>query len=265
MMLEILGLPLLAGLMIAVMAGPVGCVIVWRRMAYFGDAISHSALLGVAIGLIVGLSTGFSIVVVCLLFAVLLVLMKKHTNLQEDALLAVLAHGMLALGLVVWNLLGNNQIDLFAYLFGDILAVNGIDILLTLATLIVVLGIMSKYWHCLQLMSIDEDLAMVEGVNISRLSLLFMLVIALQVAVTVKVVGVLLTTALLIIPAATARMTASEPNSMAIHSMLFGILSVIFGIAVSWWFDLVIGPSIVLIASIIFTLMLYIKGMTRIK
>ena len=261
-MIEILGLPLLAGLVIAVMAGPVGCVIVWRRMAYFGDAISHSALLGVALGLIIGLSTGVSIIMVCLLFAALMVLMKKHSNLQEDALLAVLAHGLLALGLVVWNLLGNSQIDLFAYLFGDILAVNGVDILLTLATALVVVTIMLKQWRSLQLMSIDEDIALVEGVNVSRLSLIFMLVIALQVAVTVKVVGVLLTTALLIIPAATARMTASEPNSMAMHSILFGIVSVTVGIAASWVFDLVIGPTIVLVSSIIFVVMLYIKGVT---
>ncbi len=260
-----LGLPLLAGLLVAIMAGPVGCVIIWRRMAYFGDAISHSALLGVAFGLIVGLSTGFSIIAVCLLFALLLVLMKKYSSLHEDALLAVLAHGLLALGLVIWNLLGNNQIDLFAYLFGDILAVNIVDVLLTMATALLVLTIMVKQWRALQLLSIDEELAMVEGVNVPRVSLIFMLVIALQVAVTVKVVGVLLTTALLIIPAATARMTAHEPDSMAKHSILFGMVSVVVGVAVAWVFDLVIGPSIVLVASMVFVAMLIIKGITNIR
>lgn len=243
-----------AGILVALMAGTLGSVIIWRRMAYFGDTLSHSALLGVVLGLVTGLNITIGVILILIVVSILLVLLKQKSVLQEDALLGVLAHGSLATGLVIWGSLEHANIDLFSYLFGDLLAVSRDNLLIILLVTLAVLIGYKMIYRQLVLLSINEDMATAEGVNINQVMLVYVLLIALFVAAAMQVVGILLTTALLIIPAATARLHAQTPSRMVRSGVIWAILAVLTGTAISLFADLVIGPAIVLTASLLFLL-----------
>ena len=247
---------LLAGLLVAAMAGPLGAFIVWRRMAYFGDALSHSALLGVVLGVVGGININLAVVMVCFLLATMLVLLRVKSGLQEDALLGILAHGSLALGLVAWSFFQGIRLDLFAYLFGDILSVNWQDVMIVAILFVVVILLLRLIWRNLMLITIDDALAAVEGVAVTRTLLVYVFLIAALVAVAIKLVGVLLTSALMIIPAATARGFSKTPVQMALLAAVFGMLSVSCGLGLSFYIDVASGPAMVVIAVVFFILSL---------
>ncbi len=245
---------LCAGMLVAIMAGTLGSVIIWRRMSYFGDTLSHSALLGVVLGLVTGLNITLGVIISSIVIAILLVMLRRRSVLQEDALLGVLAHGSLAAGLVIWGSLEHANVDLFSYLFGDLLAVSRNSLLLiVLVTIFVLVGFKLIYKQLL-LLSINEDVAITEGVNVDQIMLIYVVLIALFVAAAMQVVGILLTTALLIIPAATARLHAQSPAIMIGSGIIWALLAVVVGMGLSFAVDLVIGPAIVLTASLIFIL-----------
>ncbi len=254
MMDEFLLRALCAGLLVAAMAGTLGSVIIWRRMSYFGDTLSHSALLGVVLGLVTGLNITLGVILSSIVVAILLIIFRQKSLLQEDALLGVLAHGSLATGLVIWGSLEHANIDLFSYLFGDLLAVSRNNLLLILLVTLVVLCGYKLIYKKLLLLSINEDMAATEGVNVNQVMLGYVMLIALFVAAAMQVVGILLTTALLIIPAATARLHAQSPGTMIRSGIIWAVLAVIIGTGASLAADLVIGPAIVLTASLIFVL-----------
>lgn len=245
---------LCAGMLVAVMAGTLGSVIIWRRMSYFGDTLSHSALLGVVLGLVSGLNITLGVILSSIVIAILLVMLRRRSVLQEDALLGVLAHGSLAAGLVIWGSLEHANVDLFSYLFGDLLAVSRSSLMLILLVTIIVLVGFKLIYKQLLLLSINEDVATTEGVSVDKVMLIYVILIALFVAAAMQVVGILLTTALLIIPAATARLHAQSPTKMIGSGVIWALLAVIFGTGISLLADLVIGPAIVLTASLIFIL-----------
>jgi len=245
---------LLAGLVVAAVAGPLGTFVVWRRMAYFGDSLSHSALLGIALGILTGVNTTFSLLLVCLGIAVLVVWMESRQRLSHDTLLGIFAHSSLSLGLVALSLIQGLRIDLMAYLFGDILAVTTTELYWIMAGGAAVLAALLMIWRPLLALTVNEDLAQVEGVRVDLMRLLFMLLMALVVAVSIKLVGVLLITSLLIIPAAVARQFARSPEQMALLAALAGALSVLGGMFVSMQWDTPTGPSIVVVASLLFFL-----------
>jgi zinc transport system permease protein len=244
---------ILAGLVLAVVAGPLGCFIVWRRMAYFGDTLAHSALLGIALGLLAGINLQLSVVVGCLSIALALLALEKRKTLATDTLLGILAHSSLAFGLVLLSFT-NSRIDLMAYLFGDLLAISTSELLWLCGGSVVTLGILLVKWNELLSLTLHPELAHVEGLDIGRLRIMLLLVMALVVAVSMKIVGVLLITSLLIIPPATARHYAVSPEGMAIGASLAGALSVLGGIAASWFLDTPTGPSIVAFAALLFML-----------
>lgn len=249
----------LAGIAVAAVAGPLGSFVVWRRMAYFGDTLSHSALLGVAIGLLAGIDLGLGVIAVCLGVAVLLVaLSRRRSVLAGDTLLGILSHGTLALGLIVVGFMGNQGVDLMAVLFGDILAVTGDEVMWTYIAAAIVLAVLVFLWPSLLTVTVDEDLAAAEGVPVGRINLAFMVLIALVVATAMKVVGVLLVAALLIIPAAGARVLSRTPEQMAILAAFIGMISVIGGLMASLYWDMPAGPSIVAAA-----LLLYLIGLAK--
>ncbi len=249
----------LAGIAVAAVAGPLGSFVVWRRMAYFGDTLSHSALLGVAIGLLAGIDLGLGVIAVCLGVAVLLVaLSRRRSVLAGDTLLGILSHGTLALGLIVVGFMGNQGVDLMAVLFGDILAVTGDEVMWTYIAAAIVLAVLVFLWPSLLTVTVDEDLAAAEGVPVGRINLAFMVLIALVVATAMKVVGVLLVAALLIIPAAGARVLSRTPEQMAILAAVIGMISVIGGLMASLYWDTPAGPSIVAAA-----LLLYLLGLAK--
>ena len=241
----------LAGLLLALVAGPLGCFIVWRRMAYFGDTLAHSALLGIALGLLFDINLQLAVVFSCCLLAVLLVLMEKNKSLASDTLLGILAHSSLALGLVMLSFTPV-QIDLVSYLFGDLLTVSTRELLWIAGGALLALVTLLLFWNRLLSITLHEELAQVEGLDVTRLRLLLMLVMAVVVAVSMKIVGVLLITSLMIIPPATARHFARSPEQMALGASCAGAVAVCGGIAASWFWDTPPGPSIVAVAALLF-------------
>ncbi|WP_018934849.1 zinc ABC transporter permease subunit ZnuB [Thioalkalivibrio sp. ALJ24] len=244
----------LAGLMVAAVAGPLGAFVVWRRMAYFGDTVSHSALLGVALGFLLGLNLNLMVTLVCIAIAVLLVILQRYQELGSDTLLGILAHSALSLGIVAVAFVEGLRVDLMAYLFGDILAVGRDDLLAIAIGGLIALVLLIALWRPLLALTVHEELARVEGVRALPVRLGMMLLIALVIAAAMQVVGVLLITALMIIPAATSRRFARTPEQMAILAGVLGMLAVGAGIAGSFHWDTPTGPSIVVAALLGFIL-----------
>ena len=205
---------LLGGIGVALAAGPLGAFVVWRRMAYFGDTLAHSALLGVALGLLLGINPNVTVIVVCAVLAVVLVVLQRRQRfLASDTLLGILAHASLGLGLVTLAFLQTLRLDLLSLLFGDILAVTATDLAWIYGGGVAVLALLALLWRPLLSATVHEDLARVEGVPVTAVRLAYMLLIAVVIAVALKIVGVLLVTSLLIIPAATARRFATTPGT----------------------------------------------------
>lgn len=245
---------LAAGLGVAAVAGPLGTVLVWRRMAFFGDAVAHTALLGVAAGIALGIDVHIGVVAVCLGVAALLVGLGGRREIADDTMLAILAHGGLALGVIAIAVLPVGRVDIVAFLFGDILAVNTTDLLRIYATAVAVAVVLFVLWRSLVTIAIDEDLARVGGVRVGLVRLVFMLAVAAIVAASMQVVGVLLTTALMIAPAAAARHLARTPEAMAIGAGVLGCIAVMLGLTGSVVADVPTGPAIVVAAALLFAL-----------
>ena len=244
------------GLGVALVAGPIGSFIVWRRMAYFGDTLSHSALLGVALGFLLGIHPTLAVIVVCAALAVLLVVMQQQRILASDTLLGILAHSSLSLGLVIVAFMETFRLDLVALLFGDILAITMIDLAWVYGGGAIALMALVAIWRPLLAITVHEELARVEGVPVLAVRLGFMMLIALVIAVALKIVGILLITSLMIIPAATARRFAATPEQMAAVAALIGAVAVGAGLWGSWVWDTPTGPSIVVAAFTMFVLAL---------
>ncbi|MBK1622218.1 zinc ABC transporter permease subunit ZnuB [Afifella marina] len=243
---------LLAGIGVALVAGPLGCFVVWRRMAYFGDTMAHSALLGVAIAFLFDINLTFGVFAVATSASLGLVALSRNRSLPADALLGILAHSTLALGLVLIAFMTWIRIDLMSYLFGDILAVSRTDVMIIYGVGAVVLAILVAIWRPLLAGTISPEIAVAEGLATERARLVFMLLMAAVIAGAMKIVGVLLITSLLIIPAATARRFASTPERMAMIAAIVGALAASGGLFASLEFDTPSGPSIVVAALILF-------------
>lgn len=243
---------LVAGVGLALVVGPLGCFVVWRRMAYFGDTMAHSALLGVVLSFLFELSLSVGVFAVAALVSLLLVFLQKKKTLPTDALLGILSHSTLAIGLVMVAFMAWLRIDLMGYLFGDILAVSVDDIAMIYGGGLVILACLWGIWRSLLAASVSEELAAVEGMNPQRSKLVFMLLMAAVVAMAIKIVGILLVTSLLIIPAAAARRFATSPEMMAVLASLIGAGAVICGLYLSLYYDTPSGPSVVVAAVILF-------------
>lgn len=241
----------LAGVGVAFAAAPLGCFVVWRRMAYFGDATAHAAILGVALALALDMSIFAGTVAVALIMA-LTVTHLAGRGYAMDTLLGVLAHSALAFGLVAVSFLSGMRIDLMAYLFGDILAVSRTDLLVIWGGAALVVGMLVWRWSALLTSTLNEELAYAGGLDPRREQLILTISLAITVAVAIKVVGVLLIAALLIIPAAAARGLARTPEAMAGIAAVIGAISAVAGLQGAYLFDTPAGPSIVCVAAILF-------------
>ena len=253
-MIELLLPPLLVGLVLAAVAGPLGSFVVWGRMAYFGDTLAHSALLSIALGFLFQLNPTIAVIAVSSFIAIALTVLQGQRFIASDTLLGIMAHGTLSLGLVIVSLMQNVRVDLLGLLFGDLLATNYLDLIWVLGLGLVIAITLYFIWIPLINLTISRELAQAEGVPVGLIRLLFMLLLACTVAIGMKVVGALLITAMLIIPPAAARKLANTPESMAMLSAAIGAASVVFGLGLSWFADTPAGPSIVLSAVIAFIL-----------
>jgi zinc transport system permease protein len=245
-------LPLLAGIGVAIIAGPLGSVIVWRRLAYFGDTLSHSGLFGITLALALQINVMIGVCIVSLCVAALLFRWQRRLFLGSDTLLGLLSHASLALGLIALSFFQSIQVDVLGFLYGDILSVGTQDVIEIYLGCVGGLMILGVLWKGILRLTINEDLAMAEGVPVKHIEAGYLLLLAIVVALAIKIVGVLLITALLIIPAASARAIAKTPEQMAIGASLFGILSVFIGIISSHFYDLPTGPAIVMGSTLIF-------------
>jgi zinc transport system permease protein len=243
---------LLAGLLLSLMSGPLGSFIVWRRMAYFGDTLAHSALLGVTLGFVFDVNLNLAIILCAVFVALILASLQRQHFIPSDTLLGLMAHTTLAGGLVTLSQLENVRIDLNAYLFGDLLAVNRDDLIVMAIGSALVLLVLSRMWRGLLAASVSEELAQVEGYPVAKLRLMFMVLLAVVIASAMKLVGVLLITAMLIIPAAAARPFSKGPKQMAVLATLISMLAVVVGLGLSYQFDTPAGPSIVLSSAMFF-------------
>lgn len=251
---------LFAGIGIALVAGPIGSFIVWRRMAYFGESLAHAALLGVALGLFFGVDVKLGVIASGLVMAGLLVGLRTQRMFATDTVIGILSHGSLALGLITASFMTSVRIDLMGLLFGDILTVTTADLLWVWIGGAAALGLLAWLWRGLLAITVHEELAKAEGVPARAIEAGFMVLIAFLIATAMKIAGILLITALLIIPAAAARRLAGNPESMALIAAAIGVVSVVSGLAFSASFDTPSGPSIVLMASAVFAAVLAATG-----
>lgn len=245
---------LIAGVGVAIVAGPLGCFVIWRRLAYLGDTLAHAALLGVALSFLLNINITLAVFGLSVVVSLALVAMQYRSELPSDALLGMLSHSALAIGLVALALMDGVNFDVTALLFGDILAVSHRDLALIGTGAALVLAGVFLIWRRLFAATVDPQLAAAEGMRPERSNLIFMLLMATTIAISIKIVGVLLITALLIIPAAAARRISTSPEQMAVLASLIGVLSIFGGLFGSLRWDTPSGPSIVVAATAIFVL-----------
>ena len=245
-----------AGIGLALITGPLGCFIIWRRLSYFGDTIAHSALLGVVIAYAMNFNLIIAVFAVSCFIALSLLFLQKRTNLPDDALLGLLAHSVLAIGLVLLGILSFIRIDLMGLLFGDILSVNITDVLFVWIGGSIVLIVLILIWRPLFAATVNLELAKAEGLNADLANAIFTILIASVIAISIKIVGILLITGLLIIPAAASRNLSSTPIQMAIISSAIGLVSVVLGLQTSMIWNSPTGPTILAIALGVFILTL---------
>ncbi|BCL68924.1 zinc ABC transporter permease [Vibrio nigripulchritudo] len=253
-MIEFLLPSIIAGIAIALIAGPLGSFVVWRRMAYFGDTLAHASLLGLSLGFLLDINIYLALVVCCVALAMILVTLQKQKVVATDTLLGILAHSSLSLGLVAISFFDNVRVDLMGYLFGDLLAVSPEDLTFIFAGGIFIIAVLVYFWQPLLSSSVNEELANIEGINTDFMRLILMLLVGVVIAVGMKFVGALLITSLMIIPAAAARRFSSTPEQMAVLSSVLGVIAVLSGLTFSWNLDTPAGPSVVISAAMIFIL-----------
>lgn len=243
---------IIAGVGVALVAGPLGCYIVWRRLAYFGDTLSHAALLGIALALLFQVNITLSVFLVSVFVSLSLLTLQRRVTLSTDALLGLLAHSALAFGMVALSFMSWVRVDLMGFLFGDILAVTPFDIAIIWGGGLLVLIILMIFWRSLFAATVNLELAEAEGMKPEQANVVFMLLMAAVIAISMKIVGVLLITSMLIFPAAIARRFAGGPEQMALLSALIGVVAVFGGLFGSLQWDTPAGPSIVVAASTFF-------------
>lgn len=237
----------LAGVGVALAAAPIGAFVVWRRMAYFGDATAHAALLGVTLALATGLPVTLGVLLAATAMA-LTVASAAGRGWAADTALGVAAHAALASGVVALSFLHGVRVDLLGYLFGDILAVTRSDLAVIWGGAALIVGLVAARWRGLLLATLNEDLAAASGVNPRREGLVLTLALAVLIAVALKIVGTLLITAMLVVPAAAARPLARTPEAMAGLAAAVGTAAALGGLLAAWHLDTPAGPSMVVTA-----------------
>ena len=230
---------------LAILATPLGCFIVWRRMAFFGDTISHSALLGIALGIFLKIDTFVTILIVSMLIALLLLWTEKFKTIQTDTYLSIASHTSLSLGLILIYILEPGQINLMNFLIGDILSLTRMDLTFIFTACIVSSVIMYKIWHKLIAITLSEEIAQAENIPLYRYKIILLTLLVLMIAFAVKIVGILLITALLVIPVSAARPLSRSPEQMLGFAMLISLFAISLGITGSYYYDTPTGPTIV--------------------
>lgn len=242
----------LSGMMLSILSGSIGPFIIWRRMSYFGDTLSHSSLLGISIGLFFNINPLYTVIILTLLMSIILLSLEQVSYLTTDSLLSIIAHSTFSIGLILISLMPQLKMNLMNYLFGDLLSVNFFDLLIFFFLDIIVLTIIIYNWKNFLLITINEEIAQADGINIKKNKIILVILISLVISISMKLVGALLVTAMMIIPSTIARRFSCSPEKMIIMSIIIGAISVTGGIILSLFFDTPAGPSVVLVSTILF-------------
>ncbi|AHB47614.1 membrane protein [Hyphomicrobium nitrativorans NL23] len=240
-----------AAVALAVVAAPLGSLVIWNRMAYFGETIAQASLIGIALGLFLGIDITAPVIFATLVMAALLIGLSRQKIVPLDAILGLMHHGALALGVILTLSLTSGAADLMGFLFGDILAVTVTDLYWIYGGGVLVLAILAWLWQPLLRLAVHEELASAEGVNRDMVKAVFIVLLSLTIAIAIKIVGALLVIAFLIVPAVAARPLASTPERMAILAAVVGVASVVLGLWGSLTVDVPAGPAIVLVMAAI--------------
>jgi zinc transport system permease protein len=254
---------LLAGLGLAIVAAPLGCFVVWQRMAYFGETVAQASLLGVALGFALQVDLTLGVLVVAIVIAFLLVWFGRQEVVALDSVLGLLHHAALAAGVIAISMIKGAPVDLMGFLFGDVFAITSLDIAWILVGGCVVLAIVVWLWQPLLRLAVHEDLAAAEGVAHQRVRTIFTVLLAVTIAVAMKIVGILLVMAFLVVPAVAARPLTGTPERMVVLTALIAAVSVLVGLWLSAAFDSPGGPSIVLVMSLAAGLSLTAAGLRQ--
>lgn len=249
-----------AAALLPMLSGPLGCLVVWRRLAYFGDALAHGGLFGIALGTWLSISEHATTFIISIAFAAFMTVLMRRGTLASDTLLGILAHSAMAIGIVSLALLDEPLAHMHEALLGHITSLTSADLMVLAMATLIVWAALYRVWPALVLLCLHEDLARAEGIKRDHMHLLIMVLMSLSVAVGVKLVGVLLMTSFLIIPAATARQFASSPGQMVRLSLLFGLSATLLGLALSLMSALPPGPAMVAISSLQFVLVYLCSG-----
>ncbi len=250
---------LIAGLLMVSIAAPMGCLMVWQRLAFLSDTLGHAAVLGVGIGIGLQMHPMFGILAVILLIVISLSRVTNFNNALSETTLAIISHTGLAAGLILLGTMPNQNISLESILFGDLLATSRQDLIMIAVTVAILVFLLIQHWRSFVAVSVSREIAQAEGIEVRKVQFLLYLMIALLVAVMMKVMGVLLIAAALVIPTSSARLISQSPEQMVMLSALFGAGSLAGGMASSFHFDWQTGPAIVLSASALLILTLLIK------
>ncbi len=237
---------LIAGVMVALLSSQLGLLVISRKMAFLGDTLSHAAFTGIALGLVLGIEPTITVFIISIIIAFLLTWLQEKSHLSSDTYIALLYSSLLALGIVIVSKSAGFRTELFQYLFGDILAIQNADLLLIAGVMVISIIISIFTYKSLLMITIDRELAHTKGVATKFYNYLFVLLLALTTAITIKIIGVLLLSALLIIPAATALTVARSLKASMALSFIFAELMTILGLYSSYSFDLPSGPTIIL-------------------
>jgi len=250
---------ILAGLMMVSIAAPMGCLMVWQRLAFLSDTLGHAAVLGVGIGLLLEVNPMFGVLAVVILIVFSLSQVANFNNALSETTLAIISHTGLAGGLILLGALPPNSVSLEAILFGNLLSTTRLDLLMILVTTLILLFLLIRHWRPFVALSVSREIAQAEGISVRKEQFLMYLMIALLVAVLMKVMGVLLIAAMLVIPTTSARLLSRNPEQMVLMSGVFGVLSLAGGIASSFHLDWQTGPSIVLSATMFLVIALLVN------
>jgi zinc transport system permease protein len=249
---------IISGIGIALITGLLGCFVVWRKMAYFGESLGHSAMLGIGAGILMGVNSDISIIVTILIFALVLTYLQSKNLFSDDIILGVLAHGALSIGVILISL-SDTSFNLHSFLFGEILAVTNKEIYFIFLVALIIYFVMIFNWKSLLTNIISRDLAKSQNISNFKMDLVLSSMLALGVAVSIKIIGILLVTSMLIIPPATAKQLVKNPKNMVITSIILASLALLFGILSSYHFDVPSGPAIVLVSFVIFFIITLVR------
>ena len=251
---------LIASVMVGILCPFVGNFVVLRRMSFFSDAISHAAFAGIAAGILLGIDLSLSSLAVAIIIAFVVAFLSEKTALSHDTIIGIAFSGAIAIGMLIIGMLEGYRTDVFTFLFGDILSITRKDLLLIFIigtlTIITLLTFLKPFLQ----ITFNRELAKVEGINVRFFEYLLFSIIAIVVTISLKIIGIILVTSLLIIPAAAAKNLASSMKRLFILSCFFGVISGIVGLAGSVYLNTASGPTIVLISIALFFLTMLKRG-----